>query len=133
VARNIVFEEKERHAREIQCEINEAILASDSAPVDEELHHEKMLDLFWEAMSTLPRNHRRAILLRRIYGLSHKEVAKKMGVSISSVEKYFAQGIRRCEDLMSRRGYGLERAGSRARRGGSTAFGSKIGRSDTDE
>lgn len=133
VARNIVFEEKERRAREVQCEINDAILASDSAPIDEELHHEKMLDIFWEAMSTLPRNHQRAILLRRIYGLSHREVAKKMGVSISSVEKYFAQGIKRCEDLMSRRGYELEDAGVAAKRRGLTTFGSRIGKRHTDD
>lgn len=107
VVRNLVFEERERRGREVQYEINEAILASDSTPVDEELHHEKMLEIFWEAMSSLPRNHQRAILLRRLYGLSHKEVARKLGVSVSSVEKYFAQGIKRCEDLMSRRGYGF--------------------------
>lgn len=133
VARNIVFEEKARRAREVQCEINEAILASDSAPVDEQLHHEKMLAIFWEAMSTLPRNHQRAILMRRIYGLSHKQVAKKMGVSISSVEKYFAQGIRRCEDLMSQRGYVLGQAGTAARQGGSNSFERKLGRRHTDD
>jgi RNA polymerase sigma factor (sigma-70 family) len=108
VVRNLVFEERERRGREVQYEINEAILASDSAPVDEELHHAKMLEIFWEAMGSLPRNHQRAILLRRLYGLSHKEVAKKLGVSESSVEKYFAHGIKRCEDLMARRGYGFK-------------------------
>jgi len=107
VVRNLVFEERERRGREIQYEINEAILSSDSTPVDEELHHEQMLEIFWEAMASLPRNHQRAILLRRLYGLSHKEVARKLGVSVSSVEKYFAQGMRRCEDLMLRRGYGF--------------------------
>lgn len=119
VARNLVFEESERRSREVQCEIDDAILASDATPLDEELHYKQMLDVFWEAMSTLPKTHQRAILLRRIYGLSHKEVAKKMGVSISSVEKYFAQGIKRCQDIMSGQGYGVERMeGTAAKRAG---------------
>lgn len=109
VARNIVFEQNERRSREVQCEIDEAILASETAPLDDELHYRQMLEVFWEALNTLPQTHQRAILLRRIYGLSHKEIAKKMGVSISSVEKYFAQGIKRCQDVMSGRGYGVER------------------------
>lgn len=125
VVRNLVFEERERRAREVQYEINDAILASDSAPVDDELHHEKMLEIFWEAMGSLPRNHQRAILLRRLYGLSHKEVAGKLGVTVSSVEKYFAQGIRRCEDLMLRRGYSLNDTELAVEKGGTKASANK--------
>lgn len=109
VARNIAFAENERRSREVQCEIDEAILESDAAPADEVLHYKQMLSVFWDAMSTLPKTHQQAILLRRVYGLSHKEIARKMGVSISSVEKYFAQGIKRCQDILSGRGYGVER------------------------
>ncbi len=126
VARNLVFEERERRGREVQYEINETVLASDSAPVDEELHHEKMLEIFWEAMGSLPRNHQRAILLRRLYGLSHKEVARKLGVSVSSVEKYFAQGMKRCQDLMSRRGYGFNNADRIAEEGNTAACSTNV-------
>ena len=80
-----------------------------------------MLEIFWEAMGSLPRNHQRAILLRRLYGLSHKEVARKLGVSVSSVEKYFAQGMKRCQDLMLRRGYGFSRTDRVAEEGNTTA------------
>ena len=132
VVRNLVFEERERRGREVQYEINEEILASDSAPVDEELHHEKMLEIFWEAMDSLPRNHQRAILLRRLYGLSHKEVATKLGVSVSSVEKYFAQGIKRCEDLMLRRGYGFGNADA-AEEGETKAYAAHVGERQADD
>lgn len=108
VSRNIVFEQQERRSREVQWEIDEAILESKAAPADEALHYRRMMDVFWEAMSTLPKAHQRAILLRRIYGLSHKEIADKMNVSLSSVEKYFAQGMKRCQDVMSARGYSID-------------------------
>lgn len=108
VSRNIVFRDQERCAREVQWEIDEAILESNTSPVDRELYYKQMLDVFWETIETLPQSHRHAILLRRVYGFSHKQVAKKMGLSVSTVEKYFAQGIKRCQDVMAGRGYGVE-------------------------
>ena len=107
ISRNMVFREHQRSAREVQIEIDEAIIDSGAPPLDDELHFKKMLQVFWEAMDSLPEKHRRAILLRRIYGLSQKEIAKKMGVSLSSVEKYFALGINRCQVVMTRKGYSL--------------------------
>ena len=108
VSRNIVFEQQERRSREVQWEIDEAILEAKTAPTDEEIHYRQMLIAFWDALASLPKAHQQAVLLRRIYGLSHKEIARKMGVSLSSVEKYFAQGIKRCQDIMSARGYKID-------------------------
>jgi len=108
VSRNIVFRDQERCAREVQWEIDEAILESNTAPIDRELYYKQMLKVFWETIETLPQSHRRAILLRRVYGFSHKQVAKKMGLSVSTVEKYFARGIKRCQDVMAGRGYGVD-------------------------
>lgn len=39
---------------------------------------------------------RSAFLLSRITGLTYPEIALKIGVSLSSVEKYMAQAIRHC-------------------------------------
>lgn len=110
IARNMVFREHQRRAREVQGEIDEAILESSDAPTDESVHYKQMLRAFWEAMETLPKAQRRAILLRRLYGLTQRQVAEKMGVSVSSVEKYFAQGMRQCQAVMKARGFELEGA-----------------------
>lgn len=105
VSRNLVFREQERRSREVLMEIDEAIIDSKTVDATEEAHSREMLDVFCEAMQTLPASHQRAIILRRVYGLSHREVATKMGVSLSSVEKYYAKGIRRCQQIMDKRGY----------------------------
>ena len=107
ISRNMVYRENQRQAREVQREINEATLDSYAPPIDEEVHYKNMLQVFGKALDSLPQTHRRAILLRKIYGLSQKEIAKKMDVSLSSVEKYFAQGIKRCQDVMRRQGYDI--------------------------
>ena len=137
VSRNIVFRDQEQRAREVQWEIDEAIIESNAAPVDRELYYRQMLKAFMEALDTLPQSHRRAILLRRIYGLSHKQIAKKMGLSVSAVEKYFAQGIKRTQDIMAGRGYAVEFIGDNAntrsnqpRRTGSKRVAGKGGADD---
>ena len=105
VSRNMVFRRRERRSREVLSEIDEASIDSRSVPADRDLHYRRMHDAFWEALSTLPQPHQRAILLRRVYGFSQKEVAGKMGVSVSSVEKYIAHGIKTCRRAMRRGGY----------------------------
>ena len=37
-----------------------------------------------------------AFLLSRLEGLSYKEIAERLAVSLSSVEKYMASAIRHC-------------------------------------
>lgn len=108
VSRNIAFREQQKRAREIQREIDDIVMAADEAPADQDLYYSQMLSAFWEALETLPLSHQRAILLRRVYGLSYEQIAKKMNKSVSSVEKYFARGIKRTQDIMSGRGYGIE-------------------------
>ncbi|MGS2722739.1 RNA polymerase sigma factor [Porticoccus sp. GXU_MW_L64] len=105
VSRNMVLREQKRKSREVLTSIDEAIADENAHESSDDLYYRQMLAVFWAAMDSLPQAQRRAIMLRRIYGLSQKEVAEKMNVSVSSVEKYFAQGIRRCQDTMKNKGF----------------------------
>ena len=60
---------------------------------------------FCKAVQKLPLQCRRAFILRKVYGLSHKEIAKHLDISVSTVEKHLATGISRCCDYMRSRGY----------------------------
>lgn len=55
-----------------------------------------------EAIETLPARCSEAIHLRRIDGLSPKEVAAKMEISVSTVEKHLTKGLRLLFDRLSR-------------------------------
>lgn len=50
------------------------------------------------ALSKLPRKAVSALLMSRCDGLSHREIAGKLGVSESMVAKYLAQSIRHSRD-----------------------------------
>ena len=52
---------------------------------------------FCEAVRRLPKQCRRAFVLKKVYGYSQREIAATMGISVNVVENYIATGIKRCE------------------------------------
>lgn len=108
VSRNLVIEKLSRSSREISMEINDALMGSVDLPADQALYYQRKFEVLGRALQSLPERQRRAILLRKYFGLSHTEIARKMKVSVSSVEKYIASGIRECKRLLSAQGYEFE-------------------------
>lgn len=89
----------------IEAESQAAVSESPEAMVQAE---EEFL-IFCRAIRELPLQCRRAFLLRKVYDLSQREVARQLGISESTVEKHIAKGLVACSAYMTARGY--ERAG----------------------
>lgn len=49
--------------------------------------------LFCEAVRHLPQRCRRAFVLKKVYGYSQKEIADRLSISESTVEKHIAKGL----------------------------------------
>ena len=75
-------------------------LLSDEASVEERVQGQKKLTVFCQAAAALPPQCRRAFLMRKVYGFSHKEISECMGISVSTVEKHMAAGLKRCSQFM---------------------------------
>lgn len=106
VSRNLVLKKLMQQSKEIHSELDEALVEDDfDNTVEKALYQKLKFERFSKVLSSLPEKHRRAILLRKLYCLSHKEIAKKMDVSISSVEKYIASGIKQCKQSLYAQGY----------------------------
>lgn len=56
--------------------------------------------LFCMAVRALPRQCRKAFVLKKVYGYSHLEIAKMLNISDRTVEKHVAIGITRCARFM---------------------------------
>ena len=108
VSRNLVLNKLSRQSREIVTEINDALVDNNDVSTDMWLHYHQKFEAFSKALYLLPEKNRRAILLRKFYGLSHNEIARKMHVSVSSVEKYLSEGIKRCKQNLCLQGYEFE-------------------------
>lgn len=53
-----------------------------------------------KALHLLPSNARLALLLNRLEGMTHAQIAARLGVSESSVGKYIVQAMRHCRDWL---------------------------------
>jgi RNA polymerase sigma-70 factor (ECF subfamily) len=71
----------------------------ESAALKEEFQH------LIQAIQSLPERCRQVMTLRKIYGLSQKEVAKKLGISVHTVEAQGSIGLRKCIAFFRQHGY----------------------------
>lgn len=106
VSRNLVLKKLMQQSKDIHTEIDEALIENDvDNTVEKELYQKLKFERFIEVLNSLPEKNRRAILLRKLYCLSHKEIAKKMNISVSSVEKDIAKGLKQCKQSLCAQGY----------------------------
>jgi RNA polymerase sigma-70 factor (ECF subfamily) len=56
--------------------------------------------VFCRAVGGLPEQCRRAFILKKVYGLSQQEIAERLGIAQSTVEKHIAKGLLMCRDYM---------------------------------
>lgn len=100
VAKNLALTRLSRKSRQITDYIEEAgdsMVMETAAASDEELEAQQCFGIYCEAVASLPEKCRQVFLLRKVHGLSHKEIAERMGLSVSSVEKYLREGILACQ------------------------------------
>ena len=62
------------------------------------------IELLTKAIQTLPERMRQIFTLRTAYGLTQKQIAERLSVSESTVEKQMAAGIRQCAAFFAQGG-----------------------------
>jgi RNA polymerase sigma-70 factor (ECF subfamily) len=107
IARNLAIERARQNAiraTDLIADVDDLDLESSSGPAN--AHHDARcrFESFCAAVDNLPPICRRAFVLRKVYSLSHSEIAEVLGVSQSTVEKHVAKGLKRCRDYLRERG-----------------------------
>lgn len=80
------------------------VLTDERPGVADSVCHQQELALLAEAIRELPERCRQVFLLRKIQELPQKEIARRLGISESTVETLVAKGAARCADYLHRRG-----------------------------
>jgi RNA polymerase sigma factor (sigma-70 family) len=79
----------------ITDEMDSSVL-TDSTDVVATVCKQQELELLTQAIQSLPKRCRQIFTLRTAYGLGPRQIAERIGVSESTVEKEMAKGIRSC-------------------------------------
>lgn len=75
---------------------------ADEADVAAVINKQQELELLTRAIQSLPDRCRRIFTLRTAYGLSQQQIAEELHVSLSTVEKQMALGVRLCAEFFAR-------------------------------
>ncbi len=105
VARNIVRKDLDKKSRSLIDFVED--FAPQEYPVEEpsleeQLDAHQRMILFGQAVATLPSQCQKVFLMKKVHGYSHKEIARKLDISVSTVEKHASAGLKRCSDYMAR-------------------------------
>jgi len=76
------------------------VYATSSDAVEATVDADDRFAEFCRAVGGLPEQCRRAFILKKVYGLSQKEIARELEVTESTVEKHIARGLLLCRDAL---------------------------------
>jgi RNA polymerase sigma factor (sigma-70 family) len=79
-------------------------VSSEEAEPDAQVDLDRRFESFCAAVDSLPPLCRRVFVLRKVYQLSHAEIAQVLGLSHSTIEKHVAKGLLRCRDRLRQLG-----------------------------
>lgn len=112
IARNVALDWL-RHRNVVPIELVSDMAALDvldeRAQVDEIVNSHQELALLTEVVADLPKRIRQAFTLRRVYGLSQREIAEHMRISEKTVEQLLARAVRRCATALFAREVAADR------------------------
>ena len=77
-------------------EIEDFNLMDDRTGVVETIEHNQELEILTLAIQSLPNRCRQIFTLRKVYGMTQREIAKKLGISTRTVNAQISIGINKC-------------------------------------
>jgi len=106
-ARNLALDRIRRHQIvniESLAEIEALSVYTDEDGVAETVAKTQELELLTQAIQSLPDRCRQVLTLRKIYGLSQREIAVQLGITEHTVEAQVGVGVRKCAEFLARLG-----------------------------
>ncbi|MBI2496876.1 MAG: sigma-70 family RNA polymerase sigma factor [Opitutae bacterium] len=106
-ARNLALDELRRRqivTFEPVAEVADLPVYEDAPTAVEQAAKNQELEILTKAIQSLPDRCRQVLTLRKIYGLSQKEIAATLGIAEHTVEAQVATGMRKCAVFLARFG-----------------------------
>lgn len=90
---------REEMKRSNPMELEDLDLLDETVPLEERLHYRYIIDIVSNEIENLPDKCREVFKLSRTEYLSNKEIAQRLDISESTVEKHIIKAIKRLRDV----------------------------------
>jgi RNA polymerase sigma factor (sigma-70 family) len=103
-AQHVAYDARARRRVEWRNRVDAADLTDIADPAADPSviqYHRQCLRLLANTLNELSENCRTAFFLNRVGGLTHAEIAARLGISVSAVEKHVVRAFVRCRDRMT--------------------------------
>ena len=107
IARHLALDALRRNRRSVELPVGDfsALAVVEERPdARETLNYQEKVAALADVLAELPDRCREIVVLRKLRGLSQKEVAAQLGLSERTVENQMARGMKRCAIQFRRRG-----------------------------
>lgn len=106
IAKNLMLSEFSRKAKKITDYIEdydntEEVFNCDD--LESNVMAQQKLGIYCEAIASLPKQCRKVVIMKKVYGMQNKEIARRLELSVSTVEKHLTKGIRQLNAVISER------------------------------
>ena len=102
-AANLVARENSRVSNKLvryMEDFEDCDLSSNEPSAFDHVAGKQELEAFRRAIATLSPQCRKVFILRKVHGLSHQEIADRLGLSVSTTSKHLAKALERCDAYM---------------------------------
>lgn len=103
IARNLVIDRaRHRKVSQVDQAVDVESLLDPLPDLEQQAIDQQAIAQLNQVIESLPLQCRRVFVMRKIHQLSQKAIAEKLGISVSTVEKHVAAGMKQCRALMRR-------------------------------
>ena len=106
-ARHLALDELRRRNLapvEAIAEIDDLSVLDEGGTAADIVAHNQELEFLTQAIQSLPDRCRQVLTLRKLYGLSQREIAARLGIAEHTVEAQVGNGMRACAKFLARHG-----------------------------
>jgi RNA polymerase sigma-70 factor (ECF subfamily) len=100
IAKHVALTQLTRKSRQITDYIEDSdpsLVIQTEHSAEDEISARQMLALHVEAVAELAPQCRQVYLLRKVHGLSHKQIGEQLGIAVSTVEKHLMKAVEQCD------------------------------------
>ena len=96
VAKNLIVSDYRKASTQLNDYVEDINIVTTKFDVDNlesDVLAKEKLGVMCDAIASLPNKCRQAVVMRKVYGLSTREIAQRMGITTSTVSNYITRGM----------------------------------------